>query len=71
MEEKVIIKYSGHPADMESKLEKALDSIRLQREGVKFKELCLSEAFDAANKSYERVIESMILEISEVIGGSK
>lgn len=53
--------------DIEEKLEKAVESIRLQRENKEFSDVFLKAQKDEADKIVTRVFDSMISEISEVL----
>lgn len=53
--------------DIEEKLEKAVESIRLQREKKEFSDIFLKSEKDKADKVVSAVFDSMISEISKVL----
>lgn len=53
--------------DIEEKLEKAVESIRLQREKKEFSDIFLKSEKDEADKVVSAVFDSMISEISKVL----
>lgn len=57
--------------DIEEKLEKAVDIIRLQRERKEFTDVFLKAQKDQADKIVASVFESMISEISKVLKGDE
>lgn len=57
--------------DIEEKLEKAVDTIRLQRERKEFTDVFLKSQKDQADKIVASVFESMISEISKVLKGDE
>lgn len=57
--------------DIEEKLEKAVDTIRLQRERKEFTDVFLKAQKDQADKIVASVFESMISEISKVLKGDE
>lgn len=56
--------------DIEEKLEKAVETIRLQREQKEFTDLFLKEKKAQADQIVSKVLDSMVDRISEVILGS-
>lgn len=60
---------SDSVTDIEEKLEKAVDSIRLQREKKEFSDVFLKAKKDQADKVVSAVFDSMISEIAEVLKG--
>lgn len=66
--ESVQIKYTGHPADAESKLEKAVSSIMISREEQKtLPNPVLLQLKEKADSYVDAIFESMITEIVSVI----
>lgn len=57
--------------DIEEKLEKAVDSIRLQREKREFTDVYLKDRKEQADKIVSSVFENMISEISLVLRGDE
>lgn len=57
--------------DIEEKLEKAVESLRLQREQKDLVDIFLKDQKDIAGKIITSVFDSMISEISEVLKGSE
>lgn len=55
------------PVDIEEKLEKAVASIKLQRENKTFSDPYLKQQKDTADKIVDKVFESMIEEISKAL----
>lgn len=55
------------PADIEDKLEKALSSIRLQREGKQFSDVFLKDLVEQSDKVTEKVFNNMIEEVCAVL----
>ena len=55
------------PVDIEEKLEKAVASIKLQRENKTLSEPYLKQQKDTADVVVDRVFESMIEEISKAL----
>lgn len=55
------------PADIEDKLEKALSSIRLQREGKEFSDVFLKDLVEQSDKVTEKVFNNMIEEVCAVL----
>lgn len=53
--------------DIEEKLEKAVESLRLQREKKEFSDIYLKAQKDKADEIASQVFDSMISEISEVL----
>lgn len=53
--------------DIEEKLEKAVESIKLQREKKEFSDIFLKSEKDKADKVVSAVFDSMISEISKVL----
>ena len=71
---KIIIESSNKNdtvTDIEEKLEKAVSSIRLQRENKQFSDIFLKQQKDQADKVVSKVFDSMIEEISDVLIGGK
>lgn len=67
---KIIIESSNKqdtPADIEDKLEKAAESIRLQRETKQFSDLFLKSQKDKADKVVAKVLDNMCKEIENVL----
>lgn len=62
---------SDSVTDIEEKLEKAVDSIRLQREKKEFSDVFLKAKKDQADKVVSAVFENMISEIAEVLKGGE
>ena len=62
---------SDSVTDIEEKLEKAVDSIRLQREKKEFSDVFLKAKKDQADKVVSLVFENMVSEIAEVLKGSE
>lgn len=60
---------SDSVTDIEEKLEKAVDSIRLQREKKEFSDVFLKAKKDQADKVVSAVFDNMISEIAEVLKG--
>lgn len=58
---------SDSATDIEEKLEKAVESIRLQREKRGFSDIFLKAQKDKADKIVATVFDSMISEISEIL----
>lgn len=56
--------------DIEEKLEKAVETIRLQREQKEFTDLFLKEKKAQADQIVSKVLDSMVDRVSEVILGS-
>lgn len=56
--------------DIEEKLEKAVETIRLQREQKEFTDLFLKEKKAQADQVVSKVLDSMVDRVSEVILGS-
>ncbi len=55
------------PVDIEDKLEKAVESIKLQREGKQFSDKFLKSEKDKADKIVSQVFGSMLDEIEAVL----
>lgn len=62
---------SDSVTDIEEKLEKAVDSIRLQREKKEFSDVFLKAKKDQADKVVSAVFENMVLEIAEILKGGE
>lgn len=62
---------SDSVTDIEEKLEKAVDSIRLQREKKEFSDVFLKAKKDQADKVVSAVFENMVSEIAEVLKGGE
>lgn len=62
---------SDSVTDIEEKLEKAVDSIRLQREKKEFSDIFLKSKKDQADKVVSAVFENMVSEIAEVLKGGE
>ena len=58
---------SDTAVDIEEKLEKAVESLRLQRENKQLRDIFLKDKKDRADKVVHSVFENMISEISEVL----
>lgn len=69
---KLIIESSNRDdsvTDIEEKLEKAVESIKLQRERKEFSDVFLKAQKDKADVIISKTFDSMISEISEVLKG--
>ena len=62
---------SDSVTDIEEKLEKAVDSIRLQREKKEFSDVFLKSKKDQADNVVSAVFENMVSEIAEVLKGGE
>lgn len=62
---------SDSVTDIEEKLEKAVDSIRLQREKKEFSDVFLKSKKDQADNVVSTVFENMVSEIAEVLKGGE
>lgn len=62
---------SDSVTDIEEKLEKAVDSIRLQREKKEFSDVFLKSKKDQADNVVSSVFENMVSEIAEILKGGE
>lgn len=53
--------------DIEEKLEKALSSIKLQRENKQFSDVFLKAQKDRADNTVSKVFDNMVTEISNIL----
>ena len=64
---KVLLKYKGSPADAEIRLEKAVESIKLDREQKVLPEPYLKDKKDTMDSYVAKIFENMIEEIAKVV----
>lgn len=60
---------SDSPVDIEEKLQKAVESLQMQRENKQFSDNYLREQQEKADKVVSQVFDSMMSEIASVLGG--
>lgn len=65
--EKMLLRYKGNPADAEINLEKAVDSIRLDREQNILSDKFLKSRKDIADSCVALIFDHMIEEIAKVV----
>ena len=74
MSQKIVVESTNPkdtPADIEDKLEKAVNSIRLQRENKQFSDLYLRQRKDESTTLVKKVFSNMFDEIAEVLQQGK
>lgn len=67
---KLIVESSNRldtPADIEDKIEKAYNSIQLQRDKKEFSDVYLKSKKDKLSQLVDKLLHSMIEEVSEVL----
>jgi hypothetical protein len=66
-QEKIIVHYKGTPADAEVNLEKAVDSIRLNRERSGFRDNSLKSLKQKIDVVVQVIFDSIIQEVEGII----
>ena len=68
---RVLLKYKGSPADAEIQLEKAVESIKMDREQKILPDKYLKAQKDTVDLYVSKIFDSMIDEIAKVIAPSE